>query len=86
MWSIYEEEAEVTDTQKEGADDGLLAFVSYNLLIVYSLGLTSSKDWSVLRSCRPVHCRKLQEVISRLRRYDDDSSHPDITATRWSPE
>ena len=88
MWSIYENEVEhykATEAQKEDVDDGLLAFVSYNLLIVYSLGLTSPKDWSVLCSCRRVHCRKLQEVIPRLR-YDDDSSHPDITATRWFPE
>jgi hypothetical protein len=68
MWSIYKEEAKqyngaVTDAQKEDAD-GVLVFVGYNLLTVSSLGLTtSSKDRSVLRSRRRVHCRKLQEVI-----------------------
>ena len=69
MWSIYEGEAkkydgELSEAQKRDADS-VLVFVRYNLLIVFSLGLrlTSSKDWSVLRSCRPVHCRKLQEVI-----------------------
>jgi hypothetical protein len=44
MWSIYEKEAKkyngaVTNAQKEDAD-GVLVFVSYNLLIVSSLGLT----------------------------------------------
>jgi hypothetical protein len=67
MWSIYKEEAEkydeaVTEAQKKDAD-GVLVFVGYNLLIVSSLGLTSSKDWSVLRNRRRVHCRKLQVVI-----------------------
>ena len=70
MWNIYEEEAkeynkEDTEAQKRDAD-AVLVFVGYNLLIVFSLGLvlTSSKDRSVLRSCRRVHCRKLQEVIT----------------------
>jgi hypothetical protein len=67
MWSIYKEEAEkydgaVSEAQKTDAD-GVLVFVGYNLLFASSLGLTSSKDWSVLRSRRRVHCRKLQEVI-----------------------
>jgi hypothetical protein len=67
MWSIYDKEAEkydgaVTEAQKKDAD-GVLVFVGYSLLIVSSLGLTSSKDWSVLRSRLPVPCRKLQEVI-----------------------
>lgn len=91
MWSIYQGEAEkydkaVTGAQKEDAN-GVLVFVRYNLLLVLSpLGLTSSKDWSVLRSRRRVHCRELQEIIPRLRRYDNGSSHPDITATRWFPQ
>jgi hypothetical protein len=69
MWSIYKDEAEkydgaVTDAQKVDAD-GVLVFVGYSdLRIVSSLGLTGSKDWSVLCSRRRVHCRKLQEVIS----------------------
>jgi Family of unknown function (DUF6535) len=67
MWSIYKEEANkydgaVTEAQKEDADS-VLVFVGYILPIVSSLGLTSSKDWSVLRSRRRVHCRKLQEAI-----------------------
>jgi hypothetical protein len=67
MWHIYGEEAKkyddaVTEAQKKDADS-VLVFVSYNLLIVSSLGLTSSKDWSVLRSRRLVHYRKLQVVI-----------------------
>jgi hypothetical protein len=67
MWSIYEKEAEkyngeVTEAQKRDAD-GVLVFVGYDLLIVSSFGLTSSKDRSVLRSRRRVHCGKLQEVI-----------------------
>jgi hypothetical protein len=67
MWSIYKEEANkydgaVTDAQKEDADS-VLVFVGYISPIASSLGLTSSKDWSVLRSRRRVHCRKLQEAI-----------------------
>ena len=46
MWSIYEREADkysgaVTEAQKEDADS-VLVFVGYNLLILSSLGLTSS--------------------------------------------
>ncbi len=72
MWSIYKEEADtyegaVAEAQK-GDADGVLVFVGYNLLIVSSLGLTGSKDWSILRSHCRVHCRKLQEVVPRLRR------------------
>jgi hypothetical protein len=67
MWSIYKEEADtyqgaVAEAQK-GDADGVLVFVGHNLLIVFSLGLTSSKDRSILRGRRRVHCRKLQEVI-----------------------
>jgi hypothetical protein len=67
MWSIYKEEEKeyieaVTEAQT-GDSDGVLVFVGYNISILSSLGLTSSKDWSVLRSRRRVHCRKLQEAI-----------------------
>jgi hypothetical protein len=67
MWSIYEEEEkkyiEAVNAAQTGDSDGVLVFVGYNLPIVSSLGLTSSKDWSVLRSRRRVRCRKLQEAI-----------------------
>jgi hypothetical protein len=67
MWGIYEEEekkysGEVTEAQKKDAD-GVLVFVGYDLLVLSPLGLTCSKDWSVLRNSCRVHCRKLQEVV-----------------------
>ena len=71
MWEIYKKEAEmhqnvtekaVAEAQK-GDADGVLVFVGYNILIVSPLGLTSFKDWSILRGRRCVHCRRLQEVI-----------------------
>ncbi|KAI0279015.1 hypothetical protein BGY98DRAFT_907277, partial [Russula aff. rugulosa BPL654] len=46
MWSIYEEEAEVTDTQKEGADDGLLAFIGLFSAVVALFIVESYKKLS----------------------------------------
>lgn len=75
----------VTNAQKDDAN-GVLVFVSYNLLTLSSVEVTGFKDWSLLRSRRLVHCRKLQKVIPRHRRNDNGSSQTDITATRWFTE
>jgi hypothetical protein len=72
MWNTYKEEADkydgaVTNAQKDDANN-VIVFVSCIPLILSSLDLTSVKDWSLLRSRRLVHCRKLQKAIPRFRR------------------
>lgn len=87
MWGTYKNETEkyndaVISAQKDDANN-VIVFVSWNPLILSSVDLTGFKDWSLLRSRCRVHCRKLQEAIPRLRRYDNGPSHADITAARW---
>ena len=48
---VKDEDQRISDAWKEDSN-GILVFVSSNLLILFELvSMTSSKDWSFLRNC-----------------------------------